>query len=81
MGKKETRKRARTQPPTREDMMLNAAAAAWLGLSPRTLDRFRVEGRGPKFVKLGKRIFYLEADLREYVEGNRRQSTSAPSAA
>ena len=56
-------------------------AAELLNLSPRTLQRFRVEGRGPKFVKLGKRVFYLEADLRAYVDACRRQSTSSPAPA
>lgn len=53
-------------------------AAELLGLSPRTLQRFRVEGRGPKFVKLGKRVFYTEEDLEAYVSASRRQSTSEP---
>lgn len=74
------KKRAPAKAPARSDMMLNAAAAAWLGLSSRTLDRFRVEGRGPRFVKLGKRVFYLESDLREYVDRCRHQSTSEPAA-
>ena len=28
-------------------------AAAWLGLSPRTLDRYRVSGEGPAFHRFG----------------------------
>ena len=30
--------------------------AAFLGLSPRTLDRYRVSGAGPKFHKFGNRV-------------------------
>lgn len=55
-------------------------AAEMLHLSPRTLQRFRVEGRGPKFVKLGKRVFYREQDLEDYVNRSVRESTSAPAA-
>lgn len=69
-------RRATKKAPGRSDMLLNDAAADWLGLSPRTLERFRVEGRGPRYIKLGKRVFYLEADLAAYVEASRRSSTS-----
>lgn len=58
-----------------------ASAADALGVSERTLERWRVEGRGPRFVKLGKRVGYTEADLRAFVEAGRRQSTSESAAA
>lgn len=64
-----------------EPVLREEKAAALLGLSPRTLQRFRIEGRGPKFLKLGKRVFYLEADLASYVEACRRSSTSERPAA
>lgn len=51
-------------------------AAGLLKLSPHTLERFRVEGRGPAYVKLGKRVLYRRDDLREYVELNIHRSTS-----
>jgi predicted DNA-binding transcriptional regulator AlpA len=51
-------------------------AAELLGLSVRTLQRFRVQGRGPQFVKLGKRVFYREADLERYLDTCLRSSTS-----
>jgi predicted site-specific integrase-resolvase len=53
-------------------------AAKALNVSVRTLQRWRVEGRGPAFVKLGKRVGYLESRLRAYVESCVRQSTSSP---
>ncbi len=56
-------------------------AAKALGLSPRTLQRWRVEGIGPKYRKLGRRIGYTEADLREFLERSRRTSTSSSPAA
>jgi predicted DNA-binding transcriptional regulator AlpA len=56
-------------------------AAELLGLSVRTLQRFRVEGRGPRYLKLGrKRVAYAEADLGTWLEHCRRQSTSDLSA-
>ena len=52
------------------------AAAAHLGLSPRTLDRYRVSGEGPAFYKLGTRVRYRLADLEAWAESRRRRSTS-----
>lgn len=56
--------------------MPQTQAAAFLGLSPRTLERFRVEGRGPAFLKLGRRVVYSLGDLVRWAEGQRRRSTS-----
>lgn len=56
-------------------------AAAALGVSTRTLDRWRVEGLGPLFCKLGKRVAYTECDLQRFVADSRRQSTSETHAA
>lgn len=52
-----------------------ADAAKALDVSERTLERWRVEGRGPRFIKLGKLVSYTETDLRDFVERGRRQST------
>lgn len=57
------------------------AAAAFLGLSPKTLDKFRLEGRGPAFYALGRRRLYTEADLLEWAGARRRTSTSDSSRA
>lgn len=51
-------------------------AAAFLGLSPRTLDRYRVTGEGPMFFKFGSRVRYLKADLEAWAQARRRRSTS-----
>lgn len=44
------------------------AAASWLGLSKSTLDKMRSEGRGPRYLRVGKRCFYRPADLDAYLE-------------
>lgn len=64
-------------------MYLNTReAAAFLGLSPRTLDRYRVTGEGPPFYKLGpRRVGYKKADMVAWVESRRLKSTSDDSAA
>ena len=51
-------------------------AAEWLGLSPRTLDRYRVTGEGPVFHRFGSRVRYLLADLETWANSRRRASTS-----
>jgi len=51
-------------------------AAAHLGLSTRTLDRYRVSGDGPVFLKFGGRVRYLREDLDAWVWTRRRKSTS-----
>jgi len=64
--------------PMRDDASYldTRAAAAHLGLSPRTLDRYRVSGEGPEFYKLGTRVRYRLADLEAWTQSRRRRSTS-----
>ena len=56
--------------------MSGREAAAFLGLSPRTLDRYRVNGEGPAFHKFGNRVRYARADLEAWASARRRTSTS-----
>ena len=52
-------------------------AADLLCLSERTLERWRVTGCGPAYVKLGgRRVAYREVDLVEFINLRRRTSTS-----
>ena len=58
------------------DGRLNAKnAAAFLGLSVKTLAMQRCAGRGPKFVKRG-RVFYFKADLDEWLKAGEAVSTA-----
>lgn len=43
--------------------LTNNEAAAFLRLSPRTLEKQRVIGGGPRFRKFGRRVMYAIADL------------------
>ena len=62
---------------TKGTIYLNSReAAAHLGLSRRTLERFRVSGDGPVFLKFGNRVRYLREDLDAWVQTRRRKSTS-----
>ena len=51
-------------------------AAALLGLSPRTLERYRVTGGGPPYLTYCNRVHYLRSDLDVWALEGRRRSTS-----
>ena len=53
-------------------------AADFLGVSPRTLEKWRVAGGGPVFRKLGRRLVRYElSDLETFAGRDQRTSTSA----
>lgn len=51
-------------------------AAAYLGLSSKTLATMRVNGRGPRFIKRG-RIFYFRDDLDAWINADGRFCSTA----
>ncbi|NMA97925.1 MAG: helix-turn-helix domain-containing protein [Phyllobacteriaceae bacterium] len=51
-------------------------ATHW-NISPRTLERWRWTGEGPRFVKLGGRVVYRLLDIEEYEQAMIRSSTPA----
>jgi predicted DNA-binding transcriptional regulator AlpA len=53
-------------------------AARFLGLSKRTLAKYRVVGGGPVYAKLGRRVVYALDDLQDWADRRRRDSTSSP---
>ena len=52
--------------PTATRYLTNDEAAAFLRLSPRTLEKLRVEGGGPRFRKFGRRVLYAIDDLESW---------------
>jgi predicted DNA-binding transcriptional regulator AlpA len=52
------------------------AAATYTGLSASTLNKLRVFGGGPAYLKLGRRVAYSIADLDAWLASKRRHSTS-----
>ena len=62
----------------RNDLLTTMEAAAYVRLSHRTLERYRVTGEGPTFVKLGRRVFYPRAELDKWIRNGFRRSTSDP---
>jgi predicted DNA-binding transcriptional regulator AlpA len=52
-------------------------AAEYVGLSPSTLEKFRLTGNGPPYQKAGPKIVvYRPEDLDAWLSANRRRSTS-----
>lgn len=51
-------------------------AATLLGLSPRTLERYRCTGFGPAYRKLGRRVLYAPTDINAWTASRVRTSTS-----
>lgn len=63
------------QPPR---YLTNDEAAAYLRLSPRTLEKQRVIGGGPKFRKFGRRVMYAVVDLDAWADQRSFEATSDP---
>jgi hypothetical protein len=51
-------------------------AANFLGLSKSWLDKKRLDGGGPEYLKLGRRVVYDICDLESWAVQNRRRHTS-----
>lgn len=56
--------------------MPSITAARYLGVSGSTLAKWRMSGRGPKFVKAGSRVIYDRVDLDTWLESRKRQHTA-----
>ena len=52
------------------------SAAKYCGLSKSTLDKYRLTGEGPIFLKIGRTVVYDIDDLDVWLISKRRKSTS-----
>ena len=64
------------KPPPR--YLTNDEAADYLRLSPRTLEKQRVIGGGPRFRKFGRRVMYAVTDLDTWADQRSFEATSDP---
>ena len=73
---------AATQQPTQTTQsaryLTNNEAADFLRLSPRTLEKPRVIGGGPRFRKFGRRVMYAISDLEAWADARSFEMTSDP---
>lgn len=58
--------------------LTNDEAAAFLRLSPRTLEKLRVIGGGPRFRKFGRRVMYALTDLETWADARSFETTFDP---
>ena len=63
----------RSSPPA---LVNEYEAARLLGLSVKTLRRWRWAGKGPNFVKIESAVRYEPAELQALIDAGRRTSTS-----
>lgn len=57
-------------------LLTQREVAEYLHKSEAWLERARVEGGGPKFIKCGRAVRYRADDLQAWMENNARQSTA-----
>jgi hypothetical protein len=62
----------------RRQFLTTDEAAAFLRLSPRTLEKQRVLGGGPRFRKFGARVLYAADDLCAWADSRSFEMTSDP---
>src|SRR5262245_7867624 len=61
-----------------DSLLTPLEAGAYLHVSPRTLEKWRMQGGGPRYRKLVHRVVYTQHDLDAWVEEQARRSTSDP---
>jgi len=62
-------------PPT-SARMRTPQASQYLALSESTLNKLRVFGGGPRYIKSGRAVLYDQRDLDDWLESHKRSSTS-----
>ena len=71
---------ARAPDKSEHTFLTTSEAAHFLRLSGRTLERFRVEGTGPRYTKAGPgvraRVLYRRSDLEDWLKSFEYESTS-----
>lgn len=64
--------------PANDDTLIRRGdVPRYIPVAAQTLARWAVEGQGPRFVKLGRRLVaYRAGDLREWLQGQVRDNTT-----
>lgn len=66
---------AASETPVRQ-LLNNDEAADMMGISRRTLPVWRVQGKGPQFIKIGKLVRYERTELDAWIRANTHANTS-----
>lgn len=63
--------------PDKDEILIpSRQMPAYIGLSIQTLARWRHEGKGPEYVKIGRLIAYRAGMVRQWLRQQQRASTS-----
>ena len=60
-----------------QEFMNTAEVAEFSKLSKSFLEKARLEGRGPAPIKIGRRVLYRTADVRNWLESHRTSEIAA----
>ena len=60
----------------KQRMLSTVSAAKYLDMTVQHLAQTRLNGSGPPFVKVGRRVFYDVNEIDKWIEQNTRRSTS-----
>ena len=62
--------------PSNDEVLIPAQhLSEYIGIAAQTLARWRHEGKGPSFKKLGSRVFYKVGEVREWLGDQSRDHT------
>lgn len=65
-----------TSQKTNRPKLRTPAAAGYSGLAESTLEKLRVNGGGPLYMRVGRVVVYDPDDLDAWLESHKRRSTS-----
>lgn len=61
----------------RRPMLRTPEAASYTGLAASTLEKLRVHGDGPLYIRVGRVVVYDPDDLDAWLDAHKRASTSS----
>jgi hypothetical protein len=59
-----------------DELVADTIVAAELCQQPNTLTAWRNQGRGPPFIKVGRKVFYRRCDVASWLAAQRREPKS-----
>ena len=59
-----------------KQLMTTKETSAYVRHAVQTLAKWRVYGKGPRWVKMGRSVFYDRSELDLWIDANTRRSTS-----
>ena len=65
-----------TSAPPSPALLTTREAAVYLRIQPATMEQHRWNGRGPRFVKLGRSVRYRQSDLDAFLDARVFTSTT-----